>query len=203
MGWRPLLAPLRKVPFVSAPAHSQRLVVHGSPSVVAPARHWAVASAMLWGIRDAGVHASVEIVVSELLSNGVRHAGGLLVITLRYVHRHGRDRIRIEVHDTNATFPRRAEPDDDAESGRGLLLVQSLSSTFGWTSATGGKVVWAELDLPDPVRNSSIDGAALEDPHAVEGPGRHLAERLAEGPQPARLRSTSTARSPRGQLSPH
>jgi anti-sigma regulatory factor (Ser/Thr protein kinase) len=177
------------------------LVVHNAPSVVAPARHWAVASVKLWGITDGGVHTSVEIIVSELLSNGVRHTSGRLALTLRCVQRHGVDRIRIEVHDTNVTFPRRGEPNDDAESGRGLLLVQSLTSAFGWASAADGKVVWAELDLPEPAGRPGNDGAVHGDPRAVDGPGRHVAERLDPGPRPTRLHATSTARSARGQLS--
>jgi hypothetical protein len=42
----------------------------------------------------------------------------------------------------------RTETDDDAESGRGLLLVEAISQRWGWyaTQDTTGKVVWALID---------------------------------------------------------
>ena len=34
-------------------------------------------------------------------------------------------------------------PGDDAESGRGLLLVEAISTRWGWYATSDGKVVWA------------------------------------------------------------
>jgi hypothetical protein len=49
------------------------------------------------------------------------------------------------VWDANPQPPARAEITDEAESGRGLLLVQAMSERWDWyfPEQTGGKVVWA------------------------------------------------------------
>jgi hypothetical protein len=38
------------------------------------------------------------------------------------------------------------EPDDDGVGGRGLLLVEALSTDWGWASGAEGTTVWFELD---------------------------------------------------------
>lgn len=40
-------------------------------------------------------------------------------------------------------MPRPRLADDFAEDGRGLLLIEQLSTAWGWHPAPGGKVVWA------------------------------------------------------------
>jgi hypothetical protein len=51
----------------------------------------------------------------------------------------------VVVQDASPRPPTRMEADDDAESGRGLLLVEAISSQWGWypTQETGGKATWA------------------------------------------------------------
>jgi hypothetical protein len=49
------------------------------------------------------------------------------------------------VDDANPEGPVRTERPDDAESGRGLGLVEALSKAWGWTRTAGGKRVWARL----------------------------------------------------------
>jgi two-component sensor histidine kinase len=61
--------------------------------------------------------------------------------------------LRIEVTDTHGDrLPRLQEPTPDAESGRGLLLVEALADRWGVTSELfPRKTVWAELRLaPEP-----------------------------------------------------
>jgi anti-sigma regulatory factor (Ser/Thr protein kinase) len=53
--------------------------------------------------------------------------------------------LRIEVHDSGEGIPRLDRPDGDAESGRGLLLVEMLSDKWGVGERSPGKVVWAEF----------------------------------------------------------
>ncbi|EFL33509.1 regulatory protein [Streptomyces viridochromogenes DSM 40736] len=58
--------------------------------------------------------------------------------------------LRIEVTDTRAgDLPRHRPPTPDAESGRGLLLVEALADRWGVElGPVPRKTVWAELDLP-------------------------------------------------------
>ncbi len=86
-----------------------------------------------------------ELVLSELLTNAVRHANVP----------HGREietqfartdaGLRIEVHDANETWPVVKEPTDEAESGRGLALIAALTGDrWGVIDRAGvGKRVWA------------------------------------------------------------
>lgn len=93
----------------------------------------------------------MALVVTELVSNAVRHAGGDILLVIEDT---GSAR-RVEVWDTSSIPPRmRADP-PDAESGRGLLLVDSLSTTWGWSAGHGAqpwaKVVFAEMAAPQAV----------------------------------------------------
>ncbi|MEE4545103.1 ATP-binding protein [Streptomyces sp. V4-01] len=92
-------------------------------------------------------------VVAELAANAVTHgrvAGRDFELRLTL----DRDAavIRVEVSDARAerrpaTPP--VPPDGDAESGRGLLLVQALTRAWGVSSRDVGKTVWAEVALPE------------------------------------------------------
>ena len=57
--------------------------------------------------------------------------------------------VRIEVTDEGGELPDVPEASDDATSGRGLALVETLSSAWGVESRPGGKTVWFEVDRPD------------------------------------------------------
>ncbi|QDY81143.1 ATP-binding protein [Streptomyces qinzhouensis] len=94
-----------------------------------------------WGL--AALLDDAELVVSELVTNAVRHGGGTAV-TLRV--RHTGDAVRIEVTDGNpaAAKPRAAGPDD--ESGRGLGIVAAVSQQWGVSS--DGCTTWSRLALP-------------------------------------------------------
>jgi anti-sigma regulatory factor (Ser/Thr protein kinase) len=94
-----------------------------------------------------GLADSAELVVAELAANAVRHASGPddRLIEIRFDRLPG-GRLRIEVHDTDDTKPERDELSADAESGRGLLLVEALTNgRWGVGERDGvGKLVWAE-----------------------------------------------------------
>lgn len=92
-----------------------------------------------------------SLVVAELAANAATHGrvpGRDFRLTLQVVD----DTLRIEVTDTRSDrLPRTQQPTPDAESGRGLLLVDNLADR--WGTAPGPhphKTIWAELDLaPD------------------------------------------------------
>jgi anti-sigma regulatory factor (Ser/Thr protein kinase) len=84
------------------------------------------------------------LLVSELVTNAVRHAGGTDVITVD-LHA-GRTWLRIEVHDTDRHWPQPRVPDGFDESGFGFILVAALADNWGVRETEAGKAVWAELD---------------------------------------------------------
>lgn len=55
--------------------------------------------------------------------------------------------VRVECHDAKRQRPRKREPSNDDTHGRGLLLVEALSSRWGVGARPFGKFVWFELDL--------------------------------------------------------
>ena len=87
----------------------------------------------------------MALVVTELVSNAVRHAGGDILLVIDDLG----GAWRVEVWDTSSDPPRMQPGSLDAESGRGLLLVDTLSTTWGWSAGCGpqpwAKVVFAEM----------------------------------------------------------
>ncbi|MEV4619086.1 ATP-binding protein [Asanoa sp. NPDC049573] len=83
------------------------------------------------------------VVVSELVSNAVRHAGTTMTLVLS-LRGHN---LLVSVEDGNPDPPRlaaAADPDDPA-AGRGLAIVDEITSRWGWRPTGSGKVVWAVL----------------------------------------------------------
>ena len=111
---------------------------------------------VLWEWRLQTLIDAVELIVSELVTNGLRASEGLTgsryaghwapgAPPLRlWLHAH-QQRIAIQVWDGNDRLPVQQVADLDAESGRGLLLVETLSETWGSYKLQGssGKVIWA------------------------------------------------------------
>lgn len=104
---------------------------------------------MLWEWRQAALADITELVVSELVTNAI-HATSVIGSPgpIRFWLASDGARVLVAVGDDSPHPPRRIDPTDDTENGRGLLLVEALSSDRGWY-ATGqrqpAKVVWAEL----------------------------------------------------------
>lgn len=98
-----------------------------------------------------GVLEDVKLLVSELVTNAVVHADSDVEVAVRLLN----DAVRIEVVDRAPAQPLRpSDPPQDAESGRGLLLVETLASAWGVEALDQGKVVWFEvprLDLEDRI----------------------------------------------------
>ena len=86
------------------------------------------------------------LVVSELVGNAVRHGRPPVALRLR---RTGPG-VRVEVHDEDAASAppgASALPDLASESGRGMFLVDAVSSESGVQQIPGdGKVVWAPVE---------------------------------------------------------
>ena len=82
------------------------------------------------------------LLVTELVSNAIQHGGGSALVDADV----DRTRLRVAVADSDPRLPTAALAAIDAERGRGLLLVEALSSRWGATPRDDGKVVWFELD---------------------------------------------------------
>jgi signal transduction histidine kinase len=108
---------------------------------VPTARHLAARQLRQWGLEP--LVTPVGSIVSELVTNAIRHGGGPSRLRL-IQHRV----LTCEVSDTNTGQPRPRHPRTLDEHGRGLYLVARLSRRWGSRSAADGKVVWAEQDLP-------------------------------------------------------
>ncbi len=107
------------------------------PAIVAGTRRQVAGQLASWGLDDAVF--TTELIVSELVTNAMRHAEP--PIQLRLI----RDRALIcEVSDGSSTAPhlRRARVFD--EDGRGLLLVSQLAQRWGTRQTPHGKIIWTE-----------------------------------------------------------
>ncbi|MFE2568418.1 SpoIIE family protein phosphatase [Streptomyces mirabilis] len=111
------------------------------PAAVHAARQAAACQLSEWGLGH--LVATVQLIVSELVTNAIRYGGG--PICLRLIQHQV---LTCEVSDSNTSHPRPRQPHIIDEQGRGLFLVAQLSRRWGSRSATDGKVVWAEQDLP-------------------------------------------------------
>ncbi|MET8022947.1 ATP-binding protein [Streptomyces avermitilis] len=91
------------------------------------------------------------LIVSELVTNAVRHAA-LLSPMLAVEVAVGADWLRISVEDNHPYRPTALEADHGQTGGRGLLLVREITREAGGVcdvehTASGGKVIWAAVPL--------------------------------------------------------
>jgi hypothetical protein len=130
-------------PFAARWPRQSLLELGALPGAVPCARLHARLVLWEWGL--AAVSDSAELVVSELLTNGVRasRAAGQAAVRMWLVS----DRAQIVVFawDASPQPPAPAEPGQDAESGRGLRLIEAITSRWGHFGYDSGKVVWAAV----------------------------------------------------------
>jgi len=84
-----------------------------------------------------------ELLTNELVTNAVCHVGH--PVRLR-VATPG-DRIRVEVDDDSSDEPRVLDVGEHATHGRGMLLVDHLSTRWGFDQRARGKTVWFEISV--------------------------------------------------------
>ncbi|MFB8085144.1 SpoIIE family protein phosphatase [Streptomyces sp. NPDC055992] len=109
-------------------------------SVVSAAREAAAGQLAAWGLDE--VSFTTELVVSELVTNAVRYAGG--PIGLRLI----RGNVLVcEVSDPSNTQPRLRRARWSDEGGRGLFLIAQLTTRWGSRYTRSGKTIWTEQPL--------------------------------------------------------
>ncbi|GGQ50821.1 ATP-binding protein [Couchioplanes azureus] len=109
------------------------------PHAARTARHATTAVLTGWGYRDEAWLGHAAVVISELVTNAVRHGGGCVEVS---VECHD-GRVTLLVADGSSVVPRRREADCDG--GRGLALIEALTDRWGVRDHEGGKQVWADL----------------------------------------------------------
>ncbi|MEV6688549.1 ATP-binding protein [Streptomyces sp. NPDC051130] len=99
-----------------------------------------------WGVSE--LEGDALLVVSELLTNAVRHAAGPRDRELETRYARLPDGLRIEVHDVGTGRPHVRVPELEGNGGRGLFLVAAVADRWGVGERVGpGKRVWAELSV--------------------------------------------------------
>ncbi|WP_406514567.1 SpoIIE family protein phosphatase [Streptomyces sp. NBC_00161] len=123
------------------------------PEETAPGRARRLARRALtrWGLEE--LQDSLELLVSEVVTNAVRHSGRH--VTLRLLRT---DVLRCEVGDDSPQLPRQRQGRGIDAGGRGLVVVNKLARKWGATRLGSGKVVWFELSLPAAYQHSNNIG---------------------------------------------
>src|SRR5581483_1766382 len=85
------------------------------------------------------------LVVSELSTNAIRHAGSEFTVSISRWN----GGVTLMVGDASVAPPVRREPDPATTDGRGLRLVSENVARWGHFPAGVGKLVWAHVDPPE------------------------------------------------------
>jgi anti-sigma regulatory factor (Ser/Thr protein kinase) len=129
-----------------ANANGQAVVRQWSwdPRNVAAARSELLNTLALWGLGE--VSDSATLVLSELLTNALRHTRPSAGDRIETAFLRVGPRLRIEVHDGADEQPVPRPADLEAPNGRGLMLVTALADSWNVMPRDGGgKITWAEI----------------------------------------------------------
>ena len=137
---------------------SEQRAFANTPAAVARARRFV---ALEVADAPAEVVEEIEIMVSELATNCVRHT--VTDFTVR-VERRAHD-ILVEVTDSGGGMPTVRRPEPSEPSGRGLRIVQELADSFGVRELRGtpGKTVWFVVNLDEPPSRGASEASVSRD----------------------------------------
>jgi len=116
---------------------------------VGEARRRLVSDLIAAGVYDSAV-CDVALVISELLSNALRHAAPLPLpgSKIGVAWQIDPGSVQVSVSDGGGpTKPELGEPAQGATGGRGLRIVEKLSSRWGASTGEEGTTVWAEVPV--------------------------------------------------------
>ena len=137
----PTSHPLPYAPHVRSATTS----LEGHPLSVPEGRRWTVATLKSWGL-DLTAWSAAQV-VSELATNCTLHARSDFVLRLSVEG----GSVRVEATDGVPVGLHARQYSSTATTGRGLRIVESLSSSWGVAATADGKTVWALLPLEDPL----------------------------------------------------
>ena len=123
--------------------HGCRVRLATGPAAAAEARRRVRVAIRSWQV-PVDLDAAL-LLTSELVTNAVRHEAGQRAQAVMLTIACSRGRLRVDVHDTSRSLPAVAEVPADAETGRGLLLVETLSDEWGCYRTPAGKAVYFTL----------------------------------------------------------
>ncbi|AGP57425.1 ATP-binding protein [Streptomyces rapamycinicus] len=116
------------------------------------ARLSVAATLRAWGLED--LVDDARLIASELATNAIRHATRHIpdpeqrgCFRLK-VERPSDHLVRISTFDRSRSVPRVVQSTETAESGRGMAVVEAISSRWGIDPKPWGKGVWAECATP-------------------------------------------------------
>ena len=135
-----------------APECACRVSLTAGPAAAAEARRQVQAIIRTWDVPVD--EADAVLLTSELVTNAITHVAGRtiwLAITC------GEDQFRVDVQDSSFAMPAPQTGPADAETGRGLMLVASLSAEWGYYPAPSGKAVYFALAYR---AGADLDGAS-------------------------------------------
>ena len=143
------------------------LPFEAEPSEVHLLRKAAAAQLSQWDMPEATDE--VELLVTELAANVIKHVGEGAAATLILEWRS--ERLRVEVHDKSRVLPLLRAADCEEESGRGLHLLAALAADWGAMVTAVGKAVWCEIpvDFGRSCRRVERAVEALESYHGTRG----------------------------------
>ncbi|KAF2775737.1 regulatory protein [Streptomyces sp. OM5714] len=113
------------------------------PEAVRHARRFTRRTLRSWDVPDDTVD-GVLLIVSELVTNALVHTDGKVRLDLTLIS----GRLRVAVADASPRTP--VKPTSigwEATGGRGILLVEAMSATWGTLPVSGGKQVWSEIPV--------------------------------------------------------
>ncbi|MGV9455500.1 SpoIIE family protein phosphatase [Streptomyces sp. NPDC003635] len=114
------------------------------PEAVGHARRFTRRAMRSWGLAEQTD--AVLLVVSELVTNALVHTEGPVRLDLTLIN----SRLRVAVADTSPRSPVKPRSIGwEATGGRGILLVEAMSTAWGTLPVSGGKQVWSEIQLRD------------------------------------------------------
>lgn len=110
------------------------------PRTIGRVRRAVAARLRAWGFGSFADE--VALCLTELLANVIKHTEvPRCVLTLETVG----TGVRLTVSDASHQVPVVREPDWIAECGRGMHIIVSLASSYGWHVTSAGKDVWVEF----------------------------------------------------------
>lgn len=136
---------------------------------------------------------TVELLASEVIANAVLHSAGPCGVVVKRTA----ERLRVEVTDTDPLLPAVVAASPNDESGRGLLLVDTLADAWGMRPESEGKTTWFEIRLAPAHDGTADDSAeAPSSPRTVAAPRTDQEDRLA---RPVKSRTSSVPRTAGGR----
>ncbi|MER5626297.1 ATP-binding protein [Streptosporangium sp. NPDC002544] len=152
-----LLPPSGLPPWAGGESHVNRLQMavrsfRHDPCAARTAREFTAGALRAWELEQ--LIDDTGVVVSELVTNAVRHGTRSVQHSracpeVKVILCHTERSMLCAVTDPSDQEPCLREPDYEAESGRGLQVVDGISEMWGWAPLeTRGKAVWAAFALP-------------------------------------------------------